>query len=306
MKHNTSVMKPMRESVKLKFLVLFLLCCGLAGPAQADAIPNIKNLRLSYSVYLGGLHAMDGVVSFTRAGGSYKIDLKTGTHGLLRSIAPWDAEVVSKGRIRHAALSPTGSKVLTYWKKKPNAVNFAFSGNTIKATFTPPEGDSKNEPVPPDMKRGSLDPLSGVLQIIANTTYNNECEQTVPIYDGHRRFDLTLSNSGSEELDGEDYSVFTGTAQRCVVDFKMLAGSRKDREGSQFWQDGTDNNNNLGPNGFRGGKSSRPPVYIFLGKVRDDLPELPVRAETSTVFGAIMVHLNKVEGGKGPTLTISE
>ncbi|MBY0428492.1 MAG: DUF3108 domain-containing protein [Alphaproteobacteria bacterium] len=284
----------------MKFLALFLLCCGLAGQATADTIPNVKNLRLSYSVYLGGLHAMDGLVSFTRSGGTYKIDLHTGTQGLLRSIAPWDAQVISNGRIRQTELHPTNSKVLTYWKEKPNSVNFAFSGNSVKATFTPPEGESKNEPVPTEMKRGVLDPLSGVLQIIANTTYNSECKQTVPIYDGHRRFDLTLNNSGTEELDGEDYSVFTGTAQRCIVDFKMLAGSRKDREGSQFWQDGTDNNNNLG----RWGKSDRPPVYIFLGKVRDDLPELPVRAETSTVFGAIMVHLNKVEGGKGPTLTV--
>ncbi len=289
----------MCESVKLKFLALLMLCCCFVGQANADTIPNVKNLRLSYSVYLGGLHAMDGVVGFTHSGSRYKIDLHTGTQGLLRSIAPWDAEVVSNGRIRRADLRPSGSKVLTYWKDKPNSVNFAFSKNTIKATFNPPEGDSKNAPVPPEMKQGSLDPLSGVLQIIANTTYNDECNQTVPIYDGHRRFDLTLNNSGTEELDGEGYSVFTGTAQRCIVDFKMLAGSRTDREGSHFWQDGTDNNN-LG----RWGRSSRPPVYIFLGKVRDDLPELPVRAETSTVFGAIMVHLTKVEGGKGPTLII--
>lgn len=291
----------MRESVKLKFLALLMLCCSFAGVAQAGTIPNVKNLRLSYSVYLGGLHAMDGVVAFTRVGGSYKIDLRTGTKGLLRSIAPWDAEVLSKGHIRQADLRPAGSKVLTYWKDKPNAVNFTFNKNIIKATFDPPEGDSKNAPVPKEMTHGALDPLSGVLQIMANTTANEECQQTVPIYDGHRRFDLTLNDSGTEELDGEDYSVFTGTAQRCVVDFKMLAGSRTDREGSQFWQDGTDNNNR----GKFGG-SSRPPVYIFLGKVRDDLPELPVRAETSTLFGAIMVHLTKVEGGKGPTLTIPQ
>ncbi len=280
------------------FVVLFF--CFLSE-LHADTIPNVKNLRLSYSVYLGGLHAMDGQVGFTRSGGIYKIDLKTGTKGLLRKIAPWDAVVASNGHIRQAMLRPTGSKVLTYWKEKPNSVIFKFNKNTISAVFDPPEGDSKNEPVPPEMKRGAIDPLSGVLQIIANITANDECTQTVPIYDGHRRFDLTLNNSGTEELDGEDYSVFTGTAERCIVDFKMLAGSRKDREGSQFWQDGTDNNN-LG----RWGKSSRPPVYIFLGKVRDDLPALPVRAETSTVFGAIMVHLTKVEGGKGPTLTIPE
>ncbi len=296
-----NVMKPMCESVKLKFFALLFMCC-FAGFAQAEQLPNVKNLRLSYSVYVGGIHAMDGVVAFTKAGGSYKINLTTGTQGFLRRLAPWDAEISSRGRFAKATLRPSVSNVMTKWNDKPYNVGFAFNKNMIKASFNPPEGNSKNEHVPEAMKHGALDPLSGVLQVISNTTYNGECDQSVPIYDGHRRFNLDLSNSGYEDLDGEDYSVFSGTAQRCIVDFKMLAGSRKDREGSHFWQDGTDNNNNQG----RWGKSSRPPVYIFLGKVRDDLPEIPVRAETSTVFGGIVAHLTKVEGGNGKTLIIPE
>lgn len=295
-----NVMKAMRESVKLKFLALLFMCC-FTGFAQAEQLPNVKNLRLSYSVYLGGIHAMDGVVAFTRTGSSYKINLTTGTQGFLRHIAPWDAEISSRGRFAKAALRPSASNVMTKWNDKPYNVGFAFSKNKIKALFNPPEGDGNNEHVPEEMKQGALDPLSGVLQVVSNTVYNGECNQSVPIYDGHRRFNLDLSNSGHEDLDGEEYSVFTGTAQRCIVDFKMLAGSRKDREGSHFWQDGTDNNNQ-----GRWGKSSRPPVYIFLGKVRDDLPEIPVRAETSTVFGGIVAHLTKVEGGNGKTLNIPE
>ncbi len=275
----------------LKYLALLMFCCGLAGQAFAGTIPNVKNLRMSYSVYVGGIHAMDGVVEFTRFGSRYKIDLRTGTQGLLRRIAPWDAEVVSSGTIHKARLRPTSSRILTYWNDKPNAVRFTFVNKVARAVFTPPEDNSRNEPVPQDMKRGALDPLSGVLQVFSNIIYHDECMQTVPVYDGHRRFDLVLSDSGSSRLDGEDYSVFSGTAQRCMVDFNMRAGSRIDREGSHFWQDGTGT-----PDLARFGKASRPPVYIFLGKVRDDLPELPVRAQTSTVFGAIMVHLTRVEG----------
>ena len=293
----------MRESVKLKFFMGFLLCCCWAWPVQAAPLPNVKNLHLSYSLYVGGIHAMDGVVGFTRAGVSYTINLHTGTQGFLRSLAPWDASLESKGRFSKAQLYPSVGNVLTYWKDKPYLVNFSFAKNTVKVKFTPREGDN-NEPVPPDMKVGALDPLSGVLQVISNIAYNgSDCNQTVPIYDGHRRFDLSLHNSGSETLDGEDYSVFSGEATRCIVDFEMRAGSRKDREGSNFWQDGTDHNS-PGHHETWKGKSSRPPVYIFLGKVRDDLPELPVRAETSTIFGGIMIHLTKVEGGNGPTLTI--
>lgn len=285
----------------IKLMIVFLLC-ALAGHTSAATIPNVKNLQLSYSVYVGGIHAMDGVVGFTRSGQSYKIDLSTGTQGILRRIAPWDARVSARGRLQNTTLRPVAAKVLTLWKDNPNTVNFSFIKNRIQAIFQPPEGESKNEPVPQEMKDGALDPLSGVLQLLFNITANEDCAQTIPIYDGHRRFDLLLNNSGSRELDGEDYSVFSGEAARCMVDFKMLAGSRKDREGSQFWQDGTDNNNPA----LRGKSSSRPPVYIFIGKVRDDLPDLPVRAQTSTVFGAIMIHLTRVEGGRGPTLTVAQ
>ena len=299
-------MKLSSESVKLKFLALLFMCC-LTGQAHAEQLPNVKSLKLSYSVYVGGIHAMNGVIGFTKAAGTYNINLTTGTQGFLRRLAPWDAEVSSRGRFAKAAvLRPSIGNVMTKWDNKPYHVGFAYNRNKIKALFNPPEGDGNNEHVPEEMKQGALDPLSGVLQVISNTTYNSECNQNVPIYDGHRRFDLSLSNSGHEDLDGEGYSVFTGTAQRCIVDFKMLAGSRKDREGSHFWQDGTDNNANQGNVNGRFCNSSRPPVYIFLGKVRDDLPEIPVRAETSTVFGGIVVHLTRVEGGGGKTLTIPD
>jgi hypothetical protein len=252
----------------LFFLVFF---CGLGGLAWADPIPNIKNLNLGYSVYVGGLHAMDATAQFTRATGTYKFGVKTGTHGFLRALAPWDAELHSNGRLVNARVMPSAGNV-----------------------FTPPEGESKHEPVPDIMKRGALDPLSGVIQIISNFAYDKGCNQTVPIYDGHRRFDLTLTDDGTETLDGDGYSVFSGEATRCIINFEMRAGSRKDREGSKFWEDRST------------GKNGRPPVYVYLAKVRDDLPELPVRAETTTPFGGVVVHLKDVSGGKGKRLMVAD
>src|SRR5262249_36494665 len=111
------------------------------------------------------------------------------------------------------------------------------------------------------------------------------CEQTVPIFDGHRRFDVLMKDSGTEKLEGGDYSFFNGMATKCQVDFAMRAGSRKDREGSHFWDDG------------KNGGSTRPPIYIYLAKVKNNLPPMPVRAETDTFFGSVMVHLTKIEGG---------
>jgi hypothetical protein len=279
-----------------RILCLLAFFCGFSGSAHAEPIPNIKSLNLGYSVYVGGLHAMDATAQFTRTGGAYKFGVKTGTQGFLRVLAPWDAELHSNGRLIKTRVQPIEGNVLTYWRDKPNAVHFAFKKKGVEAVFTPPEGDSKHEPVPDKMKHGALDPLSGVIQIISNFAYDKGCDQTVPIYDGHRRFDLTLVDDGTETLDGDGYSVFSGEATRCVINFEMRAGSRKDREGSKFWEDRTA--------GQAGGKNGRPPVYIYLAKVRDDLPELPVRAETTTPFGGVVVHLNDVSGGKGARLVV--
>jgi hypothetical protein len=289
------VMKPAPESVNLNVKRLFLAVAGLflmavplAAPQAApqtssDPMAAAGHVQLHYTVFLGGLHVMNSNADFRRKGASYSIEMKAATHGLLRRLAPWNADLTSTGRMQKDQVRPTSGKITTTWQDNSKNVSFTYPGTkTVQVKFEPPQGEDKHEAVPESLKRDVLDPLNGIVQIMANFAYGKGCEQTVPVYDGHRRFDILLTDEGRQKLEGEDYSVFSGEAMKCKADLAMVAGSRKDREGSGFWED------NKGGN--------RPPVYIYLATVNPKLPPLPVRAETSTVFGNVVIHLKQVGG----------
>jgi hypothetical protein len=276
-----------RDSVNLKTALIaacLFLCACL--PARATTLDEVRGIKLSYAVYVGGLHIMNSTTEFTRKGPVYHIEMKAGTQGFIRRLAPWDADLTSTGRMEKDQVKPKQGAVVTNWQKDPKKIIFDYKDNApIEARFDPPQGDD-HEPVPEAMKRDVLDPLSGIVQMMASFAYGSGCTQTVPIFDGHRRFDLTLEDKGEEKLEGGDYSVFTGLAAKCQADFTMRAGSRKDREGSRFWE------------AMKGKNGNPQPVYVYLGKVREDLPELPVRAVTDTVFGGVVIHLTDISGVK--------
>ncbi|MBI3419191.1 MAG: DUF3108 domain-containing protein [Proteobacteria bacterium] len=257
----------------------------LAAPAEAKLSPvdQIRNLHLSYAIYLGGVHIMDSTTAFTREGPVYNIAMQAGTQGFTRSLIPWDADLNSTGRMEADAVHPANATIATHWQKKPERVEFQYADNDVKAEFFPVK-KKKKEYVPQEMRQGSLDPLNSVVQLMTGIANGKGCAQQVPVFDGKRRFDVALKDRGSETLKGEDYSIFNGAAQKCAMEFTLLAGSPKDREDSQFWENSKGNN-------------MRPPIFVYLGQVRENLPPLPVRAETETPFGSVMVHLTGVDDG---------
>lgn len=249
-----------------------------AVPAVADPLANVKQVNLRYAVYLGGLHILDSDAAFNRSGGNYTIHMQAGTQGLFATMAPWQADLTSNGNMKQDQILPQASKIVTRWNNKAREVDITFKRNgKVEAHFTPPD-DAQHELVPADMLKDALDPLSGVVQILASMAYGKGCNQHVPLYDGHRRFDLDMRDAGQEKLDGGDVSTFSGMARKCEAVLSMRAGSRKDVEGSRFWEDAK-------------GKPSLPPAYIYLANIDNKLPPMPVRAETSTPFGNVMVHI---------------
>lgn len=279
---------PRRSLWRRRAALAFMLCL-VASPAAAldeERLQNIEGLKLRYTVYLGGLHFMDSSTEFTRSGPVYNMEMKAGTQGIVRRLLPWDADLTSSGRIKRDQVEPQKSKVVTYWRDKPAGVVFEYkkgkNGTRMESRFEPPQGKNKK---PLDTRPGELDPLTGILQMMASFSYGKGCEQVLPIYDGHRRFDVVLEEQGKEKLQGANYSLYNGEAIKCVVDFNMRGGSTTDREGSHFWE-------------AVSGKSNRPVIYIYLAEVRPDLPPLPVRAVTDTVFGGVVVHLSGISGVK--------
>ncbi len=288
----------MRKQQYIITILGLVLCLGLGIEAHAEIKPHliqksqeggqaaqqisaIKPVVANYDIYVGGLHLVMGEITFYQSKGHYLAHVKAQTQGFWYRIFPWNAEVKSEGHIVASRFLPVSYSDYNLWNKKPKTVSMSFDNKgMISTTFVPEDHDKNQEPVSPEQRRGSLDPASALLQMLANLTVTKSCAQTVPVFDGKRRFDLIGSDNGSDELDDSELGVYKGDVRLCDVTFTMIAGDWKEKDSikGRFWQ-------------HSDGEKGREPFHIWLAAPAPGLPEMPVRLESTSFWGLVVIHL---------------
>ena len=248
---------------------------------KKSLISTFPPIVATYDVYVGGVHFLSADITFNENKDKYKTQVQAHTHGFWYRALPWDGTLQAEGRIKKDRFEPITYQNRDVWKNKPKETKLVFANGDVKPEFNPPNKDKNREQVTTEQRRGALDPITALLQMLAHVAINDSCDVTVPIFDGKRRFDLTGSNSGVDNIDEDDYNVYKGPARVCDADFKMIAGEWKDdRKKARFWQKNDK------------GDAGRDPFQIWLAKLEPTMPEMPVRLESSSVFGNIVIHLS--------------
>jgi hypothetical protein len=272
-------------------VALFLLA-GSALPSHAQPaaphmkksepgtqIPKLPPVMTTYEIYVGGLHFLTADILFQEEGGTYKTRMHAHTAGYLYKVLKWDGEVSSTGRIKGDHFEPIAYHNIDTWRDKPKTTELDFDNNgNIKANFDPPNTDQNRNTVTDAQKQGALDPVTALLQMLAHVAIDQDCNVSVPVFDGKRRFDLNGEDKGLEIVDEKDYGIYSGAARLCSVDFNMIAGEWKDREKNKFWEK-------------ENGEQGRDAFHIWLASVGDGMPALPVRLESASSWGPIIGHL---------------
>jgi len=276
----------MRRFIALTFVLLLLAGSTLPTHAQ-PASPHVGNSRIpklppvmtTYEVYVGGIHFLTAEILFQEEADKYKTHMHAHTAGYLYKLLKWDDNVSSSGRIKGSKLQPISYQSVDTWRDKPKTTELVFDGKgNIKANFDPPNTDKNRETVSDEQKQGALDPVTALLQMLAHVAVNQDCNVSVPVFDGKRRFDLNGEDKGVETVDEKDYGVYSGAARLCAVDFNMIAGEWKDREKNKFWEK-------------ENGEKGRDAFHIWLASLAPNVPELPVRLESESAWGPIIGHL---------------
>ncbi|MDD3029366.1 MAG: DUF3108 domain-containing protein [Alphaproteobacteria bacterium] len=260
--------------------VFFLLGSGgQAQAAKAKTLPDLPPLETQYDVYVGGIHLISGRIWFEEQKGRYRTIVRAGTHGFWHWLFPWDTVLEAKGRIKGARFEPQVFFTRDVWDDKPRKTWLRFDGRgDVVPAFDPPNNDKNREAVTKDQRRGALDPITALLQLLGHVAVEKNCRAPVAVFDGKRRFDITGRDLGEDEISGDGYGAYSGPARRCTADFTMVSGAWKDREHARFWKKSET-------------EDGRDPFSIWLASPEPSLPELPVRLETRSIGGLVIVHL---------------
>lgn len=258
-----------------------------SSPARAAEATPSQIVDLTYDVYLGGLHIFSFDVELTQQPGRYRMSADGMTRGMIGFLYEWDVKLAAEGVETDGRIEAARYATDSAWKGKRRTVALTFQdgGRYDLQRTPPPEPDPDIEGGPPEsLPAETTDPLSMAIAASRAIDATGRCDQTLPVFDGQRRYDVTLGAGQAVTLPANEYAVYHGPTLRCDVSIARISGFRKSQKYTREMDAG----------------SSAPP-RVWLATVRDDLPPLAVRYEGASALGAMIVHLTGVQVRAKPT-----
>ncbi len=220
MKTNTAQIKARRLTAAAIAAAL-----SIAGPATVSALAETPptNLRVDYSIALGGFNLGTADVEAKLDGGKYELGAIVRTEGIADQFFETTFALESQGSFSGNRVKPSRF-VSTY--------EDADSSRTVELTYPsrgapimvaePAYGDGFGPHVQLNDILMTQDPISALLLPTRSATAS-PCDRSLPLFDGRRRYDLQLREDGMTEMSGDE-SAYNGPAMRCTVGMLPVAG----------------------------------------------------------------------------------
>lgn len=259
---------------------------GFENVSLRSEIQAPKKMGLNYDVYAGGFKALAATLEMDIDPKAYDLSLKAKTQGTIGSLFPWEAVYETSGHAQKDG-TPVPSKhtARSSWKKdeKVTEMQYAPDGTLMKSTTHEDNKTKVKNDFDPSLTENAVDMLTGALQMLKNSGQTDKCEGSFPVFDGKRRFNITLQDGGVEALEKTKYSAYHGEALRCTLKVEPVAGfKKKDKErGWMAVQAHTE--------------ARKKPPTLWLAKVAEKGPMVPVRMEIASAYGTVVAHLTTLQ-----------
>ena len=243
-----------------------------------------KTIVADYTFYFGGFTILQAKTTIELRRKSYKVVSKSKTDGLLNVFYEWSGQATSKGNFLE--WRPVPSLHQNFGKRAGNVrktvLSYESNGEIVSSDIQPPPDLSEVFPIPRGLLKETIDPLTAIVQINRRLERGMACNATFPVFDGRRRYDLTLADRGELTLKQTPFSVFQGKALVCAINANMLGGHK--REKSKY-------------------TTTSGEKLVYVGRPLKDGPLVPVGLTVETAFGTLTGHLVSIK--KANTLLTS-
>jgi hypothetical protein len=255
---------------------------GLGGPARAA-----EPVTLSYTGYMAGLPVFSltatvelpagqgtGQAGLVPGNGRYSLNADAATIGNFRLLYPYRATLVSTGNLTGKTAAPKQFRSVADIVGKQEAVTLTYGQGGNVAIEAVPMTRQAQEAKARGFANGTIDPASAVVAAVASFASTHQCSGTYKLFDGVRRYDLTLAQGGFADVAPLAQSYYDGSATECVATSALLEGFAPAAAQSQFYP-----------------RSAR----LFMAPAVPGLPAVPVRIEAQNALGVMTLDLTGVQ-----------
>jgi Protein of unknown function (DUF3108) len=250
----------------------------LAGSTCAGAASE-SDLALRYDVYYSLLRVLRIESRSRIERDAYDVHSSMETVGLIGAVFPWNYRSEVQGRIDGGRLAPDRFQSRSEFHGKVQQVELRYEGaepvvDKLDAFTADVLGKGyTRENVPPELRAGTIDPLTEITALAHGLAHGEGCAGTRHVFDGVRRYDTVYEDLGEQTLKPSRRDAYHGPARVCRSHIRPIAG---------FWKAKDQRDEALTQ------------VTAWLMPVRPGLSPVPVRLEVSGPRGELDIHLGDV------------
>ncbi|AWN35496.1 DUF3108 domain-containing protein [Methylobacterium radiodurans] len=265
-----------------QFLLSGVVGAGLVGAAAiAEAAPRRHRgaapatLAVDYGINLAGLPIGTARLAGSFEGPRYRADVSAVLTGLVGAITGGQGSAQASGTFA-ASPQPNTFAIATRTANAGIAVRMALrSGNVTQSEVIPPLLDMEDRvPITAANKRGIMDPVSALVMPAharGELTDPENCNRTLPVFDGATRFNVVLSYSETRSVGKPGYA---GPVLVCNARYQAVAGHRPDRPGVRFMEENRD-------------------MSVWLAPVEGTRVLVPLRISVRTTVGTNIIEATR-------------
>lgn len=251
-------------------ILLFGLALLLAVPAQATSWTATYELRAA------GLRALEAVFIFDIDGPAYTVEVRTRSLGVVGLFATSSQRTVVEGVWQGDQARPRRYRAQGTFRGQPRIVTLDWrpDGHPVVSALEPSNIVETREEVGSGLLPGTIDALTGLVQLSRVVARSGRCEAQTRLYDARRLTQVMVRTAGMEPVP-EGLSA-GAPALRCVIETRLLGGIRADQDQTRM----------------------REPVetIAWVGRAAADAPPLPFRIElASRWWGRLQATLVRME-----------
>ena len=203
---------------------LALITATVSDRAHAEG-----HLDASYTISFARIPVGEITATAVFGQNEYAVAARARAGGVLKALlVDGEASFSTDGTIKGGHPVPTTftSKIVSNAETLDVTMVLDEGGNVKELTATPPPS-SDRVPVTNSNRQGIVDPLSALLfsATAAGEGLSQEaCRRTLPIFDGHQRYDLKLAFKRMDKMTAE--KGYAGPVVVCSLSYEPIAGHR--------------------------------------------------------------------------------
>lgn len=181
--------------IRRPLMLSAILAGSLAASLPATTLPaEAQQTRLLYAGFLQDAQVMTVKFDLSASGGSaYSIDAGGDLIGLLASMYPFHMQLSSQGRLTAAAAAPSHFRSDIAAEGEQRMVSLTYGAGGVVQMVDQPPTEEGQLAMSRGLVSGTIDPLSAIAAIARGIASGRGCNGQLPVFDGARRFDLTLT-----------------------------------------------------------------------------------------------------------------